>query len=263
MSGRIKSFADGSNPAVHHVAGRNNIGTRIRMGHSSLGEPFQGCVIIDIAIHVASFDETAVAMTRVLAVTNIGDDKQSRNFSLHSTNGALRDAVIRVCSGGNFVFALGYTKENHSADSKSSALDRIRAQDCRSRVGRARASIRFLFARLPRGIRTEEERAARARDVFPGLNGESVQKSVIVAGVVSGMPCEFCSRTQLTPNGPCAYTPVCQSRMFKMCLYGPQSGEAMVCKWERTGRRVPVFCAAQSECSRVIGMGAQCRRWTR
>ena len=69
MPGSVEGPANRCNPAIHHVAWRNDIRTRGGVRNGGFAEPIECGVIVDIAVS----DQATVAMRGVLAVADIGN----------------------------------------------------------------------------------------------------------------------------------------------------------------------------------------------
>src|SRR3989304_4119888 len=82
-----------------------------------LGQQLERRVVGDLAV----FDLAAVAVTGVLAETNVGDDQQPGDFLLHCLHRALDDAVLGVGARRDFVFRFGDAEEDDGG--KAQALD--------------------------------------------------------------------------------------------------------------------------------------------
>ena len=93
--GNVEGRADGSHSAVHHVAGRYCIRTRLGVGHGRAGQEWQRGIVI----HLARLGEhSTVTVIRVLAKAHVGPHQQVRDGVFDGTDG-LRHQALRVEPG--------------------------------------------------------------------------------------------------------------------------------------------------------------------
>ncbi len=114
----VERRADGGDAAVHHVGGRDDVGSGAGVGDGTGGEPFERGVVVDVAVD----DLAAVAVAGVLAVADVGDDDEFGVGGFDGADGLLDDAVVVVRAGGLLVLVLGDAEEDDAADAEGDAL---------------------------------------------------------------------------------------------------------------------------------------------
>ncbi len=113
-SGLVQRLADRGHAAVHHVAGRDDIGARARVRHRGLRQPLERGIVLHFAIH----NQSAMAVAGVFAIADVGHHQQLRDFALHRADGLLHDAVIGISARCDLVLGLGNAEQNHAADAE-------------------------------------------------------------------------------------------------------------------------------------------------
>ena len=96
--GGVERLANGRHAAVHHVAGRHDVGAGTGVRDGGFGKPVRV-----VSLSTSPSDEAAVAVTGVFAVADVGDHQQLGMRALDGANGALRDAVWVVSARGQLV----------------------------------------------------------------------------------------------------------------------------------------------------------------
>ena len=81
-------------------------------------QPFERCVVIHIAIHVALDDLAAVPVAGVLAIADVGHHQQLRHLLFDGADGALHNAVVGVGARGGLVLRLREAEQNDAADAE-------------------------------------------------------------------------------------------------------------------------------------------------
>ena len=87
---------------VQHGGGRNHVRASLRVGKAGLDQQFQGCFIVEVVV----LEHSAMAVGRVLAEANVGDDEQPGNIFLHGPHGLLDEACRGVGAKSALVFVL-------------------------------------------------------------------------------------------------------------------------------------------------------------
>ena len=92
------------------------------MRHSRGRQPFEGFVVIYIAIHVALGDLSAMAVAGVLAITYVGHHQKLLRLLFDGTQGALYNAIVGVRTRSGLVLRLGEAEQNNTADTQRLCL---------------------------------------------------------------------------------------------------------------------------------------------
>src|SRR5437763_1654802 len=98
--------------------GGDHVGAGVRVRHRGAREQLEGRIVA----HRAVFDYAAVAVARVLAEADVGDDEQVRHRVLHGAYGLLHDAVIGVGLGATRILLRGNTEEQHAGDAHAGGI---------------------------------------------------------------------------------------------------------------------------------------------
>ncbi len=98
--GWSSSLADGADAAVHHVAGRDDVGAGFGVAGGGAGEEFERGVVQDADAAFVALDDAAMAVRHVFAQADVGDDQQFRQFLFEQAHGLLDDAVGGISAGG-------------------------------------------------------------------------------------------------------------------------------------------------------------------
>jgi hypothetical protein len=95
----VELGANRPHPAVHHVARRHHVRSRVGVRGRSLGEQLDGQVVVDLAVA----NHSAVAVRGVLAQADVGDHHQVGMGVLECSHGHLDDALRVVGAGARLV----------------------------------------------------------------------------------------------------------------------------------------------------------------
>ena len=108
----VEGGADGADPAVHHVAGGDDVGAGLGVAHRLPGQQLEGGVVED----AVALDDAAVAVVGVLAEADVGDHAHLRDRVLDGADGLLHHPVVVVGLGAPGVLVLGDPEEDHRGD---------------------------------------------------------------------------------------------------------------------------------------------------
>ena len=78
------------------------------MGKRFLGKQFERCVVLDHAV----LDHAAMAVARILAEADVGDDGQVRHLVLDGLDRMLHDPLVGVAFAADLVLVLGNAEED-------------------------------------------------------------------------------------------------------------------------------------------------------
>ena len=114
-AGVVQRFADPANAPVHHVRRRDDVGAgrgvRQRRSHELLDRRIVRDLLVD--------QNAAMAVRRVLAEADVGDDEHPRHLALEGANRRL-DRRLRIVGGRpDVVFRVGQPEEQHARDAVS------------------------------------------------------------------------------------------------------------------------------------------------
>ena len=115
---RSSCCANGAHPAVHHVAGRDDVRAGLGVAGSGAREEFQSGIVQNRGARWSALHDAAMAVRHVFAKADIGDDQQLRQFSFQGAHRLLHDAVGGVRAGGAVVFNVGNAEEQHCRDAR-------------------------------------------------------------------------------------------------------------------------------------------------
>ena len=87
----VESLTHGGDTAVHHIGGRDDVGTGLGEGDSLTAEIGERGIIVHGVVVV---EDTAVAVIGVLAHTDICDDDEVGQSGLEGADTLLYDAVV-------------------------------------------------------------------------------------------------------------------------------------------------------------------------
>ncbi len=90
QSGGFERVADRRDAAVHHVRGRDHIGTGIRMRTGLTHQRFHGQIVQDIALIV---DQSILPVRRKGIKGDVGNDTEARKLLFHRPHRGLGDTV--------------------------------------------------------------------------------------------------------------------------------------------------------------------------
>ena len=154
---RVERAADGADAAVHHVRGRDHVGAGPRVHDGHARQQLERGVVEDLL----ALDHAAVAVRRVLAQADVGDDEQLAALGADGAHRPLHDAVVRVALRALRVLALGQAEQDDARDAE-----------------------RLDLPRLARGLVDREVEAARAasaisrRTPSPGDDEQGIDQAV-------------------------------------------------------------------------------------
>src|SRR2546421_5768677 len=114
----VERLADGAHAPVHHVGGRDHVGAGVRVRHRGTREQLEGRIVA----HRTVLDHAAVAVARVFAEADVGDDEQVRHGVLHRAHGLLHDAVIGVGLGAARILLRRNTEEQYAGDAHAGGI---------------------------------------------------------------------------------------------------------------------------------------------
>ena len=86
----VERLADREHAAVHHVARRDDVCTRLRVADRGACEQLEAAVVV----HLAVDDDAAVPVRRVLAQTDVGDEHELGELRAERAQRALHDPVV-------------------------------------------------------------------------------------------------------------------------------------------------------------------------
>jgi hypothetical protein len=115
----VEGAAQGADSAVHHVAGSQRVGAGGGLGDGDPGEQLERLVVVD---HSVGPQHAAVAVARVLAQAQIGDDRQSGVGRLDRPGGELDDALVVPGLRAHLVLGRREPEEHHSPDAQRGRL---------------------------------------------------------------------------------------------------------------------------------------------
>ena len=117
----VELVADRGDPAVHHVAGGDDVGAGLGVRDRGAREQLEGDVVVDLAVA----EEPAVPMRRVFAQADVGDHGQVGVRLLQRAHRHLHDALVVVGAGARLVLFGGDPEEDHRADAGGLDLGRL------------------------------------------------------------------------------------------------------------------------------------------
>ncbi len=123
FAGFVKCLADPENAAIHHVAGRDDVGSCLGERRSGFCEERHARVVFYFEVIAVAVHEAAVAMRGVFAKTNVGDDYERLCFGggLDGSESSLDDAVGCPGAAALLVFLGGDAEEQHATDAQIGA----------------------------------------------------------------------------------------------------------------------------------------------
>ena len=110
----IQRLSNRRHTTVHHVAGRDQIGASAGVRHRGFRQPLERGIVLDFAID----HQSAMAVTGVFAIADIGHHQQFRNFALQGAHGLLDDAVVGISAGSQLILGFWNAEQNHAADAE-------------------------------------------------------------------------------------------------------------------------------------------------
>ena len=90
----VERGPQGADPAVHHVARSDDVGTGLGLGDRSTGEKLERQVVVDLAVLT---QDAAVPVACVLAQAEVGDDQEIGMLGLDRARGGLDDPLVVPC----------------------------------------------------------------------------------------------------------------------------------------------------------------------
>ena len=84
------------------------------MRHGGFRQPLERGIILDFAID----NQSAMAMTGVFAIANIGHHQQFWNFAFQCAHGLLDDAVVGISAGSQLILGFWNAEKNYAADTE-------------------------------------------------------------------------------------------------------------------------------------------------
>jgi hypothetical protein len=121
----VQCRPDGAHPAVHHVAGRDDVGTGFCVTDRRAGEQGEGWIVQHARATRVALHDAAMPVAHVFAQADIGDDQQAGQFFLQQPDGLLDDAVARIGAGGPFILARGNAEQQHRGDAGGEGQCRV------------------------------------------------------------------------------------------------------------------------------------------
>jgi hypothetical protein len=118
----VERGPQGADPPVHHVAGGDDVGARLRLRHRGAREQLEGQVVVD---HAVVAQDAAVPVARVLAQAQVADHEQLRMRRLDGTRGELDDPFVVPGAGALLVLGGGEPEEQHGRDAERGRLARL------------------------------------------------------------------------------------------------------------------------------------------
>jgi len=115
-AGFVERGAHGSDAAIHHVAGRDDIGAGAGVGDGGGCEQLHARIIVNARDAVVKLGDAAVSVAHVFAEAYVGHDDERGELFFQKADGALGDAVFGVGLGGVFVLVRGDSEDEHGAD---------------------------------------------------------------------------------------------------------------------------------------------------
>ena len=142
----VERLADRADAAVHHVARRDDVGAGLGVADRGAGEQLEAPVVVDVAVD----DDAAVAVRRVLAEADVGEQDELREARPQRAQRDLDDAVLLPRAGRLVVLHLGDAEEHHRADAARGKLLDLVQQPRRCRSAPSPAAPRSRAARARR-----------------------------------------------------------------------------------------------------------------
>ena len=172
----VQFHADGAHAAVHHVAGRHQVGAGLGVAGGGAGEQFQRGIVQDFA----ALHHAAMAVLHVFAQAHVGDDEQRRQFLFQQPHGLLDDAVFRVgAARPGRLFGRGCRTAGRPGR-RACGRGWLRAGVRRAKTGTRRAWHGWGGGRVCRSGRTVAARVARRADGFRPRAG--ARRAIAAAG---------------------------------------------------------------------------------
>ena len=112
---RLEHLADRADAAVHHVARRHGVRARLDVARRRAREQLERLVVL----HLAVAQHAAVAVARVLAEADVGDEHEVGLLDRERTQGELHDAVVVPGRGRLLVLVLRATPKSSTAGTPS------------------------------------------------------------------------------------------------------------------------------------------------
>ena len=114
-------MADGGDAAVHHVAGRDDVGSGLGQADSGAGEQFERGIVVDFESIAALDDDAAVTVAGVLAEADVSDkDKFFGGRGLaKSAQALLDDAAVTPGAGALLVLGFRQAEQQQAADAEA------------------------------------------------------------------------------------------------------------------------------------------------
>ena len=109
------------------------------MGDGLARQQLQGGVVVDVTV----LDHAAMAVIRILAETDVGDDDELRHVTLERTHRLLHRALVVPRLGPGRILGVRDPEEQHAADAQRRGLARVAQQLVDRRLGHARHRIRW------------------------------------------------------------------------------------------------------------------------
>ena len=116
----VERRADGRHHAVHHAAGRDDVGPRAGVGHRHPAQDLERRVVV----HRALAEEAAVPMAGVLAAADVGHEQQLGVSRPEPAERLLDDPVLREVLRPDLV--LGRRKPEHQDSADAERDDAVR-----------------------------------------------------------------------------------------------------------------------------------------
>ena len=110
----IELATDGGHAAVHHVGGRDDVRSCAGVGKRRGREKIDRGIIL----HLAILHHAAVAVVRIFAEADVGDDDETELGLADCGDRALHGAIRRGCFRAGRVLALGQAEENHGGNAQ-------------------------------------------------------------------------------------------------------------------------------------------------
>ena len=104
-----QGLADCPDAPVHHVARGDDVRAGIDVAHGGAGEQVERLVVLDLSVA----EDTAVAMARVLAEADVGDEREGGNLGPQRPQRALHDPVGVPGARPLLVLLLRDSEEQH------------------------------------------------------------------------------------------------------------------------------------------------------
>ena len=116
VSGR--TVANRGDASVHHVARRDDVGSGLDVRDGRAREQLERRVVVDLSV----VDHAAVAVRRVFAQADVGDQQQLRKARPQRAERLLDDAVVDPGAGALVVLLLRDPEQDHGADADAHEL---------------------------------------------------------------------------------------------------------------------------------------------